>query len=239
MIGHLKTSVNILMLLGTAAIAAPGACDAQSATTFALMKDTMALTPDLHSGEHIYLQYCSACHKRSGWGSGPREVPTLAGQEEFYLLEQLLQFSVFERVKEEMHAVVARPQIARPQALRDVSAYIARQPRNPDPDRGDGTHLRAGERIYRESCATCHGKVGEASPADLIPAVGGQQYGYLLVQLHNIAKGHRKNLPPAIIDFVAALPPAGIESVADYMSRLPALKITASSGSQTEKARSD
>ncbi len=221
------------------AIAAPIACEAQSATTFTLMKDTMALTPDLQSGEHLYIQYCTACHKRSGWGSGPREVPTLAGQEEFYLLEQLLQFSVLERLKDEMHEVVARPEIARPQALRDVSAYIARQPRNPDPDRGDGTHLRAGERLYRESCATCHGKDGEASQADLIPAVGGQQYGYLLVQLHNIAKGHRSNLQPAVIDLVAALSAAELEGVADYMSRLPALRITAPSGSQTGKARSN
>jgi cytochrome c553 len=209
----------LVLLLG-----APIACEAQSATAFTLTKETMALTPDRASGEHLYIQYCSACHKRSGWGSGPREVPTLAGQQETYILEQLFQFSVLERRKDEMHEVVARPEIDRPQALRDVSAYIASRPRNPDPDRGDGTRLSAGERMYRQSCLECHGKNGEGSSEDLIPAVGGQQYGYLLVQLREIARGHRKNLQPAVIDFVAALSPAEIEAVADYMSRLPALR---------------
>jgi len=184
----------------------------------------MALTPDVQNGEHLYIQYCSACHKRSGWGSGPREVPTLAGQQEVYLLEQLVQFSVMERLKDEMHDVVARPEIASPQVLRDVSAYIAQRPRNPDPDRGDATQLQAGERVYAQSCVTCHGRNGEGSPKDVVPAVGGQQYGYLLVQLRSIAQGHRKNLQPAVNDIVRSLSPGETAGVADYMSRLPALR---------------
>jgi mono/diheme cytochrome c family protein len=131
---------------------------------------------------------------------------------------------VMERLKAEMHNVVARPEIASPQALRDVSAYVARRPHNADPDRGDGTHLRAGERIYAQSCATCHGRDGEGSQADVIPAVGGQQYGYLLVQLRNIAQGHRNSLEPAVSNFVRSLSPGEIEGVADYMSRLSALR---------------
>jgi cytochrome c553 len=206
------------------AMIAPIASEAQSAATFTQTEQAMALTPDLQNGEHLYIQYCSACHKRSGWGSGPREVPTLAGQQEIYLLEQLVQFSVMERLKEEMHDVVARPEIARPQTLRDVSAYIARRPHNPDPDRGDGTQLRPGERIYVQTCSACHGRDGEGSQADVIPAVGGQQYGYLLVQLRMIAQGHRKSLAPAVSDFVRSLSPGEIEGVADYMSRLPALR---------------
>jgi cytochrome c553 len=206
------------------AMTAPIASEAQSAATVTRSEQAMALTPDVQNGEHLYIQYCSACHKRSGWGSGPREVPTLAGQQELYLLEQLVQFSVMERLKDEMHDAVARPEVASPQALRDVSAYVARRPRNPDPDRGDGTHLRAGERIYTQSCATCHGRDGEGSQADVIPVVGGQQYGYLLVQLRIIAQGHRKSLEPAVSDFVRRLPPGEIEGVADYMSRLSALR---------------
>ncbi len=230
---HIRPIIGSLLL----ALAIPVTGEAQSETTFTLMKQAMELTPDLQSGEHIYLQYCSACHKRSGWGSGPREVPTLAGQQEIYILEQLLQFSLMERSKAEMHAVVARPQVARPQALRDVSAYIASGPRNPDPDRGDGTQLRAGERIYRDSCATCHGKDGGGSREDVIPAVGGQQYGYLLVQLRDIARGHRTNMQPAIIDLVATFSAAEIEGVADYMSRLPALRPQSSQTSSSTSPR--
>jgi cytochrome c553 len=112
------------------AVTAPLACPAQSTATLNMLQKGLALQPDLHSGEHLYMQYCSACHHRSGWGSGPREVPALAGQQDSYLFEQLLQFSNLERSKNEMHEVVTKPQIDSPQSLRDVSAYIASRPRN-------------------------------------------------------------------------------------------------------------
>jgi cytochrome c553 len=217
---HIRAKLGFLLLATTAPIAA----EAQSTAAFTQMQAAMALTPDLRKGEQLYLQYCSGCHKTSGWGSGPREVPALAGQQELYILEQLLQFAVLERLKDEMHTVVTQSEIATPHALRDVSAYAASRPGNPDPDRGDGTGLSAGERVYRESCATCHGSEGAGSQDDLIPAVGGQQYGYLLVRLRNIAQGHQTNLQPAVIDFLRGLSPADLEGVADYMSRLPALR---------------
>jgi cytochrome c553 len=209
-------------------LAAAFTCQAQTTTTLSLLEKTKALPPDLRNGEHLYIQYCSACHHRSGWGSGPREVPSLAGQQDLYLLEQLIQFSTLDRRKDEMHEVVTRPEIAAPQSLRDVSAYAAQLPRNPDPDRGDGAQLRRGERLYTQSCLSCHGQHGEGSREDLIPAIGGQQYGYLLVRLHNLAQEHnsqepRAELPPAIINLLAKLSPAELKAIADYTSRLLAL----------------
>jgi len=207
----------------------PSVCTAQSTTTLNLLQKTIALTPDVKSGEHLYLQYCSACHHRSGWGSSPREVPTLAGQQDVYLLEQLIQFSVLDRNKPEMHEVVSKPELDRPQALRDVSVYIARRPRNPSPDHGDGTQLASGERLYAQSCAMCHGKNGEGNAEDLIPAIGGQQYGYLLVRLHHFAQGHgaqqrAAGMEPAVVNLLSSLSDAEIKAVADYTSRLPALR---------------
>ena len=204
------------------------ACDAQSTTTLNMLQKSLALKPNMHSGEHLFIQYCSGCHHRSGWGSGRREVPTLAGQQDSYLLEQLLQFSNLERKKDEMHEVAAKPQINSPQSLRDVSAYIASRLRNPRSDRGDGTQLLAGERVYVQSCAICHGKNGEGHRDDLIPAVGGQQYGYLLVRLNNFARQHgaveRGSVEPAVINLLAGLSPSELKAVADYVSRLPALQ---------------
>jgi len=210
------------------AVTAPLACLAQSPSTLNMLQKDLALTPDLQSGEHLYIQYCSACHHRSGWGSGPREVPTLAGQQDSYLLEQLLQFSNLERKKDEMHEVVTKPEIDSPQSLRDVSAYIASKHRNARPDRGDGAQLLVGERVYAQSCVTCHGKKGEGNRDDLIPAIGGQQYGYLLVRMNNLAKQHgaveQGALEPAVINLLAGLSQRELKAVADYVSRLPALQ---------------
>ena len=219
-----------LAKLGLILIAAaiPLACQGQSVATLSMLQKALALKPDPQKGEHLYIQYCATCHHRSGWGSGPREVPSLAGQQDSYLLEQLLQFSNLERKKDEMHAVVAKPQIDSQQSLRDVSAYIASRPRNPRSDRGDGTQLSTGERIYVHTCATCHGRDGEGDRNDLIPAIGGQQYGYLLVRVRNLAQQHgaleRGSLEPAVLNLLAGLSPAELAAVADYTSRLTVLQ---------------
>ncbi|HEY6926712.1 MAG TPA: c-type cytochrome, partial [Steroidobacteraceae bacterium] len=220
----IRTKSWVIVLL----VAAAPVCVAQSTSTLNMLQKALALKPDPQNGEHLYIQYCSACHHRSGWGSGPREVPTLAGQQDSYLLEQLLQFSNLERKKDEMHEVVARPQIASPQSLRDVSAYIAGKPRNPRSDRGDGSQLVTGERVFKQSCVICHGKNGEGNRDDLIPAIGGQQYGYLFVRLNNFARQHstigQGALEPAVVNLLAGLSQPELQAVADYASRLPALQ---------------
>ncbi len=206
---------------------APLACAAQSMAVVRELEKATALTPDLENGEHRYLQYCVACHHRSGWGSGPREVPTLAGQQELYLLEQLIRFSMLDRIKEEMHAVVIEPAVTSPQTLRDISAYIAGSPLNPEPEHGDGTRLAAGARIYTRACVACHEKDGAGNPADLIPAIGGQQYRYLLVRLNDFSRRHgsqeQSSMEPAVVNRLARLSPEDRKAVADYISRLPAL----------------
>jgi len=225
---HRSMTMRVKIWLTLVAVLAPLACAAQSTTTLNMLQKSLALKPDPGSGEHLYIQYCSACHHRSGWGSGPREVPTLAGQQDSYLLEQLLQFSNLERKKDEMHEVVVKPELASPQSLRDVSAYIASRARNPRSDRGDGTQLLAGERVFVQSCVICHGKNGEGNRDDLIPAIGGQQYGYLLVRLNNFARQHgaveQGALEPAVINLLAGLSQSELQAVADYVSRLPALQ---------------
>jgi cytochrome c553 len=225
---HSGMTIRVRIWLALLAVTAPLAGEAQSMSTLSMLQKNLALQPDLRSGEHLYIQYCSACHQRSGWGNGPREVPTLAGQQDSYLLEQLLQFSNLERKKDEMHEVVAKPQIASPQSLRDVSAYIASKPRNPRSGGGDGTQLPAGERVFAQSCVICHGKDGEGNRDDLIPAIGGQQYGYLLVRLNHFARQHgaieQGAMEPAVIKLLADLSPSERKAVADYVSRLPALQ---------------
>src|SRR5262245_43352597 len=126
---HLSMGIRATLAIVLLTAATPIACEAQSTTTLNLLQRAMALTPDLQSGEHLFIQYCAACHRRSGWGSGPREVPTLAGQQDLYLLEQLIQFSTLDRKKAEMHEVVSKPELDNPQALRDVTSYIAARPR--------------------------------------------------------------------------------------------------------------
>ena len=221
---HIRATFGLVALV----VVTPLVCEAQSTTSLSLLQKAMALTPNVQSGEHLFIQYCAACHHRSGWGSGPREVPTLAGQQDVYLLEQLIKFSTRDRAKPEMHDVVTRPEIDSPQAMRDVSSYIAARPHNSKSDRGDGAQLTTGEHVYTQSCVICHGKNGEGNRDDLIPAIGGQQYSYLLVRLRHFAQDHesqeRQSLAPAVVNLLSRLSQDEIKAVADYTSRLSALQ---------------
>jgi cytochrome c553 len=208
-----------LLLLATA----PLACEAQSVATITQLQKTMALTPDPQHGEHLYNQYCSPCHQPSAWGSAPRKIPTLAGQQSLYLLEQLIQFAVRDRMNTMMHRVVSNPEID-PQAMRDVSAFVAARPPNPNPDTGPGAKLDVGQRVYVQACATCHGKDGAGSQEDLIPAIGGQRYSYLLVRLGEFSQQHTTYLEPAVANILGALSPREIHAVAAYTASLPALR---------------
>jgi hypothetical protein len=71
-------------------------------------------------------------------------------------------------------------------------------------------------------------KSGEGNRDDLIPAIGGQQYGYLLVRLRHFKQQHasqeRQSLEPAVVNLLERLSPDEIKAVADYTSRLPALQ---------------
>jgi cytochrome c553 len=183
----------------------------------------MAAAPDAPHGEVLYLKHCTRCHSPAGWGKGPAAVPSLAGQREYYLIEQLIQVSTLERNVPEMHRVLTAPDLDRPQAVRDLAAYLAHAPRDPHSEQGSGRDLSKGEQVYKRQCAMCHGKNGEGSEDEPIPAVGGQHYDYLLTQLRGFAAGHRGTVEPPVLDFTAGLSSPELAAVADYMSRLSPL----------------
>ncbi len=195
------------------------AANAQS-PAISLMSRTMAVTPDPEHGKVLFLKHCTGCHGRNAWGNGLKEVPSLAGQREFYLVQQLAQFATLERTGSAMHTALKPPDIANPQALRDLAAFLSHAPRIPKPEHGDGTALAAGERAFQHGCVTCHGKSAEGSTTEPIPALAGQHYQYTLVQLRNFAAGHRGQVEPPVIDFTAGLSSVEQQGIADYLSRI-------------------
>lgn len=203
------------MLLGVGRMTA-----AATPRAFELLRAAMAANPEPRHGEALYLKQCSRCHSRAAWGKGAAAVPSLAGQREYYLIEQLAQISSLERNVPEMHRVLASPEIDRPQAMRDLAAYLAHEPPNARPEKGSGRDLASGERAYRRQCALCHGKDGEGSDDEPIPALAGQHYTYVLTQLHGFAAGHRGTVEPPVLDFAGGLSPQELAAVADYVSRL-------------------
>ncbi|HMK87607.1 MAG TPA: c-type cytochrome [Steroidobacteraceae bacterium] len=191
-------------------------------TTQDLMSRATAAVPDLTHGAQIYAQHCIGCHRSRGNAEGDRQYPQLGGQQERYLLEQLVQFVTLGRYAPKMHQILTAADLADPQTLRDLSAYLAAQPHDPHGEHGDAHRLGRGRQIYDQSCAECHGARGEGRAQGPIPAISGQNYTYLLTQLEGFAAGHRSRAEPAAIDAVRRLSRDDIRAVADFISRMPA-----------------
>lgn len=178
-----------------------------------------AATPDADHGKVLYLMRCRQCHGRHAWGDGPRAIPALAGQREKYLVEQLTQFAVGQRSGQSMHETMQRPDLNWPQAVRDLGAYLSTAPRSTGPEYAESHDVSTGKRLYQSACRDCHGANGEGTPAGT-PAIGGQQYRYLVAQLGNFSSGHRDAGEPRLPVSMGALSQRDIQDIANYVSRL-------------------
>ena len=68
---------------------------------------------------------------------------------------------------------------------------------------------------------TCHGSDGNGSGQQQIPRVAGQNYVYLLRQIHDAIEGRRPNFSASHIRLLKGLDYADITGVADYLARIP------------------
>jgi cytochrome c553 len=198
----------------------PNQSRAQS-QTYELTTQALATTADLERGKALYQRICERCHDAGGSGNRDREVPRLAGQQRIYLLNQLVQFITLDRYAPSMHRILARPPLLDPQSLSDLSAYLAAQPPDSHGEHGDPHWLGLGRILYNLRCAQCHGTYGEGNAQGPIPAVGGQNYSYLLGQLNGFAVGHRTKVESDLLAAVRSLSTNDTKAVADYMSRMP------------------
>jgi cytochrome c553 len=198
------------------------AAAAQTERGIALIEQTLAAKPDTHRGARLYRELCSSCHGRKAYGSANPVTPSLAGQVPLYLIKQLVDFAEGDRSEPEMHRVVALRQLSSPQAIRDVSTFLADLPANPDPELGEGTALAAGKRFYQGLCAYCHGPQAQGNADHATPALSRQHYSYLLMQSRRLAVGHRYSVPIEVIEVLEKVSFDELTAIADYASRLPA-----------------
>jgi len=233
-----------LALLWAARVAA-----AVQGTEPGLLARAQAAMPDVAHGGEVYRERCARCHRAHGNGTGERQFPQIAGQRQEYLLEQMVEIAQNERFAPKMHRVLDQAELADPQTLRDLAAYLSAQHHDEHGEHGDGRQLGRGRRIYDTRCASCHGEQGQGRaaepaapvpagpvpaapvpaapvpaapvPAAPIPAVAGQNFTYLMDQLKGFAAGHRSRAPPELIRVVEALSPDDREAVSDFISRMP------------------
>jgi len=178
------------------------------------------LTSDLEQGRKEY-KICVVCHAPEGWGSKDGEYPQIAGQLRGVIIKQLDDIRSRNRDNPTMYPFASQRMLDTPQAIADVAGYIAQLPMTTDIGVGDGKDLELGKKLYIEHCAKCHGDAGEGDKADLIPAVRGQHYEYLVRQFEWIRDGKRRNADKKMVKQIQSFSDRDIRAIMDYTSRLP------------------
>lgn len=178
---------------------------------------------------------CIACHGVGGNSVVPT-FPKLAGQNENYLLKQLLDFKSGARVNPIMMSSVATLTEA---DMENLSAYYAQQVITPEAIQ-ENENLALGERIYRggkkdtgvTACVACHGPQGMGIPSAGFPVLASQHIAYTIKQLKdfrqdsiNLQTGADKpsranDYEGVMINFTKSLTNTEIEAVAAYIANL-------------------
>jgi cytochrome c553 len=112
-----------------------------------------------------------------------------------------------------------RHHLPQAQDVANVAAYAAQLQVAKPSGTGAGDQLARGARSYLRQCQRCHGPSGQGSDGKLIPRLTGQQYAYLLRQMHDAAEGRRPILTASHGRIVRALDKSQLEGISDYLSR--------------------
>ena len=136
---------------------------------------------------------CIACHGLDGIATIPN-YPSLAGQNESYLLKQLQDVKSGTRVIIEMAAIV--PPLGE-QDLKNLAAYFSSLPGpsgQADPELVElGKSLFMGGNVDTgvTACAACHSPTGMGNTAAKYPRLAGQNPAYIVAQLKKFRDGYR------------------------------------------------
>lgn len=156
---------------------------------------TPAGDPTIGQGQYAV---CVACHGSQGEGNQALNAPKLAGQSDWYLRKQLLNYKAGIRGthEQDIYGQQMRPMamtLVDTTAINNVIAYIGTLPDAAAPTTisGDVEH---GRHLYR-NCASCHGENGEGIWSVNAPRQAGMSDWYLAAQLRNFKNGVRGGHP--------------------------------------------
>jgi nitrous-oxide reductase len=181
--------------------------------------EAMHLKPNLENGLEVF-EVCSACHLPEGWGAKEGTFPQLAGQHRTVLIKQLADIRAKNRDNPTMYPFALPSEIGGPQALADVTGYIAKLPMNPENGVGAGDDLELGKQLFKDNCVKCHGEKGEGKPEKFYPRIQGQHYKYMLRQFEWIRDGKRRNANPDMVKQIKGFTDKDMKAVIDYVSRV-------------------
>jgi cytochrome c553 len=157
------------------------------------------------------LQLCGACHGEDGNSKMP-DIPSLAGQPKFFILNQLFLMREGVRKVDAMAAIVNDLKDPDLDALSDH--YAKQAPKQSDEPIDPAMVKRGGELAEMKRCSSCHGQT--LGGQEQIPRVAKQRVDYLLLALKAFRDGTRTGADTIMGGPVAGLSDADLTALAHY-----------------------
>lgn len=157
---------------------------------------------------------CRKCHGADGVSLTPG-MPSLAGQNPVYLMEQ------FDRFADGRRRDFLMQGLARSLSDRDklrIAVYYASLP-PAQTVAGDWRLLARGEMVYESACIGCHG--GDGRSALGYAKLAGQRPDYVVKRLREFRERRREGANATMAGQTGGLSDADIEAVAAYIANLP------------------
>jgi cytochrome c553 len=183
------------------------------------VNEVLRLTPDLLQGAKIF-SYCAGCHMTPSNGLPEGWVPNISGQHPRYLAKQLIDYRHSVRWDARMEPVAKGHGLRGSQDIADVVAFLAAQPAEwniPDERPAVATE---DSKFYRTHCSSCHGLTGEGNNFRYVPRIAGQDFAYLLRQMHDVVDGRRPNMRREHLGALEDLDVLQLVSLSCYVSHL-------------------
>ena len=158
--------------------------------------------------------FCSNCHGDGGNSAKP-DVPNLAGQNSYYLLAQLREFSTTQRKSNEFKKRLVNVMSADEKI--GMVVFYAGQEVTVKPASNPAL-LAKGEELYLKRCAECHEKDGRGTKQ--FSRIAGQQSLYLTTSLKGYRDGTGPRLDRDMVKEVKPLNDADIAAVVTYVSAM-------------------
>ena len=164
---------------------------------------------------------CAACHGADG-NALVATYPSLAGQNESYLVKQISEFKSGARSDAVMASMVAS---LTNEDIQNVSAFFASQTLVPaaaeSNERGKKLYLSGNAKAGITACIACHSIDGSGIDKAAFPAVAGQSATYLKAQLEQFKTSARTNDTNSMMQNIAIkLTVKDIAALSSYMASL-------------------
>jgi cytochrome c553 len=162
------------------------------------------------------LPACLACHGENGQSQNPG-VPSLGGQQAFYVTVQLLLFRERMRVVEPMNDMAKGLSDDDLQNFADIISKLpAPQPASGPVD--DARMQRAQVLVQQNRCTFCH--LPNFAGQQNIPRIGAQREDYLVKALRGYKDNSRHGYDASMADVIAPITDEQILDLAYYIARV-------------------